>query len=49
MAKEQKIKAGSNVYTALLAVSLLAVVATAVYVTLACYSNYETIFKVSMP
>lgn len=49
MAKDKKVKPFSTVYTALLAISVLAVLGTAVYVTFMCYSQYETIFKVSLP
>lgn len=34
----------SNLYTAILAVAFAVVLATAVYVTYACYSRYGTIF-----
>ncbi len=49
MAKDKKVKPSSNVYTALLAISALAVISTAVYVGFMCYNQYETIFKVVAP
>ncbi|MEN6423983.1 MAG: hypothetical protein ABFE13_01365 [Phycisphaerales bacterium] len=43
-ARGGKIAPPSNLYTAILAVAVGVVLATAVYVTFACYSRYETIF-----
>ena len=43
-ARGAKIAPPSNLYTAILAVAVGVVLATAVYVTFACYSRYETIF-----
>jgi hypothetical protein len=42
----KKITASDNLYTAILAVAFLAVLATAVFVAYQCYSQYGTIFKV---
>ena len=42
-----KISAPSNLYTVVLAVALGVVLATAAFVTFACYTQYGTIF--SMP
>ena len=36
----------SNLYTALIALTLLAVVFTAGYVAYSCYADYGTIFKI---
>lgn len=38
--------APSNIYTAMLAVATLVVLATAVFVAYKCYTDYDTIFKV---
>jgi hypothetical protein len=43
-ARGGKITPPSNLYTAILAVAVGVVLATAVYVTFACSSRYETIF-----
>lgn len=43
-ARGGKITPPSNLYTAILAVAVGVVLTTAVYVTFACYSRYETIF-----
>lgn len=43
-ARGSKITPPSNLYTAILAVAVGVVLATASYVTFACYSRYETIF-----
>jgi len=42
----KKIKALNNLYTAILALALGIVFATAVFVTLKCYFQYGTIFKI---
>lgn len=47
--EQKKVKPESNVYTALLVAACLAVLSTAVYVTITCYNQYETIFKVVKP
>lgn len=39
-----RISPPSNLYTAILAVAFAVVLATAVYVTYACYNRYGTIF-----
>ncbi len=40
-----KISPPSNLYTAILAVAVGVLLATAVYVTFACYTRYGVIFK----
>jgi len=47
--KNKNNRATSNVYTALLALSCGIVLATAVYVAILCYTQYETLFKVTGP
>jgi len=42
----KKITAADNLYTVILAVAFLVVLATAVFVTYQCYSQYDTIFKI---
>lgn len=42
----KKITAPDNIYTVILAMSFFAVLATAIYVTYLCYSQYETIFSI---
>jgi hypothetical protein len=41
-----KVAAANNVYTALLGLACLAVLATLAFVALQCYSQYDTIFKI---
>ena len=41
-----KVTAESNVYTGLLALALLAVTASAVFIAYLCHSQYGTIFKI---
>ncbi len=43
-ARGAKISPPSNLYTAILAVAFGVVLATAAYVTFACYTRYSTIF-----
>jgi hypothetical protein len=43
----QKFSAPDNLYTAVLAISLLAVLATTALVAYLCYIRYETIFKIA--
>ena len=48
-AREQirgKRKVASNLYTAILAMAFGVILATAVYVSLECYFQYGTIFKI---
>jgi cell division protein FtsL len=42
----KKITASDNLYTVVLAVAFLAVLATAVFVAYQCYSQYGTIFNI---
>jgi cell division protein FtsL len=42
----KKITAADNLYTVILAVAFLVVLAAAVFVTYQCYSQYDTIFKI---
>jgi cell division protein FtsL len=42
----KKITATDNIYTVILAVAFLAVLATAVFVAYQCYTQYGTIFKI---
>ena len=42
----KKITASDNLYTVILAVAFLAVLATAVFVAYQCYSQYSTIFNI---
>jgi hypothetical protein len=41
-----KVAAPSNVYTALLGLACLAVLATLAFVAIQCYTQYDTIFKI---
>jgi hypothetical protein len=41
-----KVSPPNNLYTAILAVAFGIVLATAAYVTFACYSRYEAIFSI---
>ena len=41
-----KVSASNNVYTAILALAFLAVLATAALVAYKCYSQYGTFFKI---
>ena len=45
----KKIFVPDNLYTALLAIAFLIVLATAGVVTFLCNSQYETIFKIANP
>ena len=47
--EQKKVKPAANVYTAMLALAAVSVISTAVYVAIACYSQYETLFKVAAP
>ena len=49
MANGTKVVAQNNIYTAMLAVALAVVLASAVYVTIASMTQYEALFKVVMP
>ena len=42
----KKITAADNLYTAILAVAFLSVLATAVFVAYQCFTQYGTIFKI---
>jgi hypothetical protein len=42
----KKITAADNLYTVVLAVAFLVVLATAAFVAYQCYSQYGTIFKI---
>ena len=42
----KKIVAADNLYTVVLAVAFLVVLATAVFVAYQCYTQYDTIFKI---
>lgn len=42
----KKVTAPDNLYTVMLAVALLAVLATSAFVAYQCYSQYGTIFKI---
>ena len=42
----KKITAPDNLYTAILAFALVAVLATAGFVAYQCYTQYETLFKI---
>ncbi|MHC5082601.1 MAG: hypothetical protein ACYTET_01495 [Planctomycetota bacterium] len=46
MAKKEA-KAGSDVYTALLALASLSVLATAGFVTFTCWTYYGTLFSIA--
>ena len=48
-ARGQKISIPDNIYTALLAIAFLVVLATAGITTFLCHSHYETIFKIVTP
>ena len=41
-----KAAAANNVYTALLGLAFLAVLATLAFVAIRCYGQYDTIFKI---
>ncbi len=41
-----KTAAANNVYTGLLGLAFLAVLATLVFIAIQCYSQYDTIFKI---
>ena len=41
-----KVVASNNIYTVILGLAVLAVLATAVFVAYECYSQYETIFTI---
>jgi hypothetical protein len=45
-ARGAKISPPSNLYTAILAVAFGVVLATAAYITFACYTRYGTIFGI---
>ena len=47
MSPSKKPVATSNVYTAILALATGVVLVTAVLVTVKCYVDYETIFKIT--
>ena len=42
----KKVSLPSNIYTAILALALIAVLASAAYIAYMCHSQYETIFKI---
>jgi cell division protein FtsL len=42
----KKITAADNLYTVILAVAFLAVLATGVFVAYQCYTQYDTIFTI---
>jgi hypothetical protein len=42
----EKVTAPSNLYTAILALALGAVVASAAFVVYMCYSQYNTVFRI---
>ena len=44
-----KVFAYNNIYTAVLALAVAAVVSTAVFVVVECYLQYATIFKIVIP
>ncbi len=46
MSPKKKTIAVSDLYTAVLALATAVVVATAVFVAVRCYLDYETIFKI---
>ena len=43
----KKVSVPDNLYTAVLAIALFTVLATAGLVTYLCYTQYETIFKIA--
>ncbi|MFI4910648.1 MAG: hypothetical protein ACIAQZ_03150 [Sedimentisphaeraceae bacterium JB056] len=48
MAKKQpKNSAGNNIYTAMLALATLSVIATSVYVAMVCMQQFGTIFSIA--
>lgn len=47
--ESKKVKPTANVYTAMLAIATVSVVATAAYVAIACLAQYGTVFKVAVP
>jgi len=47
MALDKKMLVFSNVYTALLAIALGAVIATSAFVALMCLAQYSTFFKIA--
>ena len=48
-ARSKKVSVPDNLYTAILAIAMLVVLATAGVVTFLCYTQYQTIFKIASP